>query len=170
MRAGNGAAQMSALCLCGTLRQAARAVTQLYDLVLAPAGLKSTQFLALMIIDEAGEIAQYQFARKYAVAVETLSRRLGSLRRKGLVKVRTGEKHNEQIYSLTAAGRDALNRAHPFWELAQSRLQIAMGEANCGALLELCGQVPGTAALAQGLRICNQRGMTSAHQSRTAAA
>lgn len=110
-------------CACAALRRASRCVTQLYDLVLAPCGLKCTQFVSLRAIDEAGEIAQYQFARRYTVAVETLSRRLGALRRKGLVKVRTGSRHGEQIYSLTEDGKKALEQARPYWERAQERLK-----------------------------------------------
>ena len=83
------------MCACAVIREAARAVTQFYDLVLEPCGLKSTQFIALKTISEAGELPQWQFARDHALAVETLSRRLGSLRKKGLIAVRTGKNHGE---------------------------------------------------------------------------
>src|SRR5215831_2658617 len=62
------------------LRTATRAVTQFYDLVLAPTGLKTTQFVILQEINAAGEIAQCDFAREFGIAVPTLSRRFGGLR------------------------------------------------------------------------------------------
>ena len=41
-------------CACFNLRKAARAVTQLYDEVLAPSGLRGTQFSVLAVISAAG--------------------------------------------------------------------------------------------------------------------
>lgn len=72
-------------CLCAVLRQAARSAAQLYDLVLEPTGLRATQFYMLKVIAEAGEIPQWKFAREHAVAVETLSRRFATLRRRKLI-------------------------------------------------------------------------------------
>jgi DNA-binding MarR family transcriptional regulator len=142
-------------CACAALRRASRCVTQLYDLVLAPCGLKCTQFVSLRAIDEAGEIAQYQFARQYTVAVETLSRRLGALRRKGLVKVRTGTRHGEQIYSLTDDGKKVLEQARPYWERAQERLRTALGEADWSILFSIADHVASAALQAEKLRLPN---------------
>jgi DNA-binding MarR family transcriptional regulator len=142
-------------CACAALRRASRCVTQLYDLVLAPCGLKCTQFVSLRAIDAAGEIAQYQFAREYSIAVETLSRRLGALRRKGLVKVRTGTRHGEQIYSLTDEGKRLLEQSRPYWERAQERLKTALGEADWNVLLSISDRVAGAALHAEKLRLRN---------------
>lgn len=148
-------AGIDAGCACAALRRASRCVTQLYDLVLAPCGLKCTQFISLRAIAEAGEIAQYQFARQYAVAVETLSRRLGALRRKGLVKVRTGTRHGEQIYSLTEEGKVILNEARPYWERAQERLRTALGEADWNLLFSITNRAASAALQAEELRLRN---------------
>jgi DNA-binding MarR family transcriptional regulator len=142
-------------CACAALRRASRCVTQLYDLVLAPCGLKCTQFISLRAIDDAGEIAQYQFARQYAVAVETLSRRLGALRRKALVKVRTGTRHGEQIYSLTEEGKKLLNEARPYWERAQERLKTVLGEADWNLLFSITDRAADAALQAEKLRLRN---------------
>jgi DNA-binding MarR family transcriptional regulator len=149
-------------CACEALRRSSRAVTQFYDLVLAPSGLKATQFISLRAIDEAGEIAQHQFARQYAVAVETLSRRLGALRRKELVKVRTGCKHGEQLYSLTEKGKAILNHARPYWDRAEDRLKTTLGDNEWRLILILADRVVLAAAAAEELRIRN-------HDQRTAA-
>lgn len=141
---------------CAALRAATRAVTQLYDLVLSPTALKSTQFVALQTINESGEIAQCQFARDHSVAVETLSRRLGGLRRKGYIQVRTGERHGERIYSLTEKGRQALLVALPYWERAQDRLRIAMGEDDWNGMIQMLDRVRAAAFRAEELRTNNQ--------------
>lgn len=143
------------LCACATLRKAARSVTQLYDLVLQPSGLKLTQFHALRSIHEAGELAQWKFARQHAVAVETLSRRLAALRRRGFVSVRIGGNHGERIYVLTETGKDAYFKALPYWERAQKRFRQSLGTANAQLLLQLCELSVQAAQQAEQLRAPN---------------
>src|SRR5689334_4082927 len=48
-------AEIEATCACSNVRKAARAVTQLYDDVLQPIGLRSTQFTLLIAVALAGE-------------------------------------------------------------------------------------------------------------------
>lgn len=143
------------ICVCSALRRAARSATQLYDLVLQPSGLKATQFIALKTIEGAGELPQWRFARQQAVAVETLSRRLAVLRKRGLLTVRTGGNHGERIYSLTAQGRVALARAIPYWERAQERLRRTLGDSTVAMLLELCENAVKAAQEAEELRAKN---------------
>lgn len=114
-------------CACTALRRASRAVTHLYDMVLAPCGLKATQLIILRGIEDNGEIPQWLLAEQYAVSKETLSRRLSAMRRAGLVKARIGPKRGERLYTLTGEGRKLLNEATPHWQSAQSRLQEALG-------------------------------------------
>jgi DNA-binding MarR family transcriptional regulator len=140
---------------CAALRAASRAVTQLYDLVLAPTELKATQFVALHAIDEAGEIAQCQFARDHAVAVETLSRRFSGLRRKGYLQVRRGDRHGERIYSLTEQGRQALQNALPYWERAEDRFRRALGSDGWNTMLLLLDRIRVAAVRAEEMRTNN---------------
>jgi DNA-binding MarR family transcriptional regulator len=143
-------------CICSTLRRASRAVTNLYDLVLAPSGLRVTQFLVLKALHERGRIAQCDFARDQDVAVETLTRRFGALRRKGLVEMRLGERHGERIYSLTAEGRRAFVAALPYWERAQERLHNVLGASDTRTLLDICERVRQAAHSAESARAKNQ--------------
>jgi DNA-binding MarR family transcriptional regulator len=146
---------LDTLCACAALRSAARSATQLYDLVLQPAGLKTTQFIALRCIDEAGEIAQWRLAREHAIAVETLSRRLAALRKRDLVTVRTGGNHGERIYALTPKGKEVVNRAIPYWERAQKRLRQTLGDPELRQLLQLCESTVEAARKAEQLRAAN---------------
>lgn len=153
---------LETLCACDALRSAARSATQLYDLVLQPAGLKTTQFIALRSIDKAGELAQWRFAREHAIAVETLSRRLAALRKRGLVSFRTGGKHGERIYNLTNEGREALAKALPYWERAQSRLRQTLGDPELRLLLQLCESTVQAARKAEQLRATNSSALRPA--------
>ncbi len=139
------------------LRTASRAITQFYDLVLAPTGIKATQFMILQAIRSAGEIAQCDFAREFGIAVPTLSRRFGGLRRKEYIQIRRGERHGERIYSLTPKGEQTFNLALPYWERAQRRLRTALGEDDWCAMLQLAARVRHAALHAEELRAPNQR-------------
>ena len=142
------------------LRTATRAVTQFYDLVLSPTGLKTTQFVILQAINAAGEIAQCDFAREFGIAVPTLSRRFGGLRKKELIQIRRGERHGERIYRLTGKGEEALRQALPYWERAQRRLRTALGNDDWDQLLDLAERVRKAASQAEQLRTDNQSSAT----------
>ena len=138
------------------VRTASRAVTQFYDLVLAPTGLKATQFVILQAIRSAGEIAQCDFAREFGIAVPTLSRRFGGLRKKEYIQIRRGERHGERIYSLTPKGEEIFNLALPYWQRAQRRLRTSLGEEDWYSMLALAERMRSAAINAEKLRTANQ--------------
>lgn len=141
---------------CAALRRATRAVTHLYDLVLAPTGLKCTQFVILNAIYEAGEIAQWRLADQYGVGDDTLSRRLGVLRKADLIAFRIGrERHGEKLYRLTDLGVGKFMDALPTWRRAQGRLQTIMGAEDWTQLLRLAGEVAIQARRAETARVAN---------------
>ena len=108
--------------------------------------------MALKSIFEAGEIAQCVYAREYGIAIETLSRRLGSLRQKGLIEMRRGDNHGERLYRITDRGLDLLLRAMPYWERAQYRLRTQLGEDGWQALLQICERASRAAKEAEQFR------------------
>jgi DNA-binding MarR family transcriptional regulator len=142
-------------CACAAARRTARAVTQLYDLVLSPTGLKATQFIILREIAMAGELAQWQLADGYAIATETLSRRLSMARAKGLLEVRRGANRGERIYRLTAFGHECLQKATPYWERAQQRLAQALGNGDLEATVQLLDRITLAAQAASEMRTRN---------------
>lgn len=79
-------------CAFAGLRRADRAVSHLYDLVLAPTRLKATQYTILRSIAEAGEIAHCDLARQALGSEETFSRRLAAARRNEWVQMRFGDR------------------------------------------------------------------------------
>lgn len=142
-------------CVCAVVRRTSRAVTQFYDLVLSPSGLKTTQFIILREIAEAGEVAQWQLAERLAIATETLSRRLGLARRKGLLMVRRGAKRGERIYRLTAYGTECLQNALPHWYRAQERLGRALGDCSLTCAIDLLNRITLAAQAAEEIRAAN---------------
>jgi DNA-binding MarR family transcriptional regulator len=121
---------------CILFRSASRAVTHLYDLVLAPTGMKSTQFIILHAIYEKSEIAQWELAKTYSISVEALSRRLAALRKSGHVEMRCGPIRNEHLYKLTDKGRRIVQAAIPYWARAQERFRQLSGANNWDLMLK----------------------------------
>ncbi|HVH85145.1 MAG TPA: hypothetical protein VM912_00355 [Terriglobales bacterium] len=125
---GKSSVLTQAECGCLLTRRAARSVTQLYDIVLAPIGMKATQLVLLRAIADAGQIAQWQLSKQLSIAVETLTRRLGTMRRLGWIELRPGSDKRERLYSATMPGRQRLELAMPYWYRAQERLREQLGD------------------------------------------
>lgn len=138
----------SALSACASLRRANRAVCHLYDLVLAPTGLKSTQYIILETIFAAGQIAHCDLARQFAASEETFSRRLASARRAGWVCMKIGDRRR-RIYCLTEGGRKLLEVARPYWERAEDRLRRELDDADWGMLNDYAGRLTEAAVRAE---------------------
>lgn len=141
-------------CACANVRRASRAISHLYDQVLVPTQLKSTQFMILRAIDEFGEVAHCDLARELGASIETLSRRLASARRSGLLQVHAGDK-NRRIYSLTPKGKLVLEDASLYWENAQRRLQHTLGERDWKLLADFSDRLTIAAARAESLALVN---------------
>lgn len=115
--------------------------------------------MILRAIAESGEIAHCDLADELVASVETLSRRLASARRAGLVQVHTGQ-HNKRMYSLTPKGICALQEATPFWENAQTRLRRSLGEEDWLLLDGFTRRVAQAAIRAESLHLSNGNGHT----------
>ena len=113
-------------CASYNLRKAARVVTRLYDDVLQPTGLRSTQVVVLVMLAAEGEPSMSRLARELLLSPSTLSRNLRPLERDGLVKVRQVGKRGKSV-SLTLAGKKALHDAFPHWREAQARFTKLVG-------------------------------------------
>ena len=133
---------------CASLRRANRAVSHLYDLVLAPVRLKSTQYIILQAIGEAGEIAHCDLARAFVASEENFSRRLASARAAGWVRMKVGKRYR-RVYCLTDEGWRVLEIATPYWERAQERMRRELGEEEWSMLADFAERVTQAAIRAE---------------------
>jgi len=142
---------------CAALRRASRAISHLYDLVLAPTGLKATQFIILDAIAQRGEVAQWRLADEYGISDDTLSRRLALLRRKGYISQRIGCEHpGERLYRLTDLGLQRVQETIPYWQRAEDRLRRAIGSsADWNVLLNTADRICAAAQAAETDRFAN---------------
>src|SRR5881409_1956791 len=106
-------------CVCSTLRMVSRAVTQLYDDVLRPSGLRVTQFSVLATIAHSGEANLKQLEAALAIDQTTLTRSLNLMERDGVIERAPHPDGRIKSMRLTARGRRALETARPLWARAQ---------------------------------------------------
>ena len=131
----------AAPCVCGRLRRAARALTQLYDDLMAPAGLRVTQFSLLRTLAARGPQRMSALAAAALLDRTALSRTLEPLAGQGLVRIAAGRDARTREVSLTRAGTAALARATPHWERAQASVARRLGTQKSDALIGLLREV-----------------------------
>ena len=98
-------------CTCLILRQAARAVTEMYDQALKPCGLGVTQFALLGAVARRGPAGVTELAKALAIDRTTLSRNLRPLVDRGLLQAVGSADRRQRRIALTSRGRDRLARA-----------------------------------------------------------
>ena len=123
-------------CACANLRMASRAVTQFYDEILKPAGLRATQFALLSALLQVDQIAITELAERLVMDRTTLTRNLEPLEQKKLIDIYPGEDRRIRLVNLTERGRQALAKATPLWQQAQSQVTQALGEDRSNSLLD----------------------------------
>ena len=106
-------------CACFAIRRAARAITQHYDRMLRPSGLRATQFTLLTMLAISGPSPLSRVADRLGMERTTLTRNLRPLVARGLVTVGGDADRRVRSIAITGAGRRALVDALPLWRRAQ---------------------------------------------------
>ena len=138
---GNEVATASPACACGRLRRATRALTQLYDDAMTPAGLRITQFSLLRTLLRDGRLRISDLAEHQLLDRTALSRNLDPLVEQGYVAVTQGRDARTREVELTRKGRRALDAAGPHWQRAQADVAKRLGPKRLDALIEMLGEL-----------------------------
>jgi DNA-binding MarR family transcriptional regulator len=125
-------------CYCATLRQAARAVTTLYEGVLADSGLHATQYTVLQVLTRVSNLTTTQIADAIGIDQTTATRTLALVRKSGLVMDAPGSDRRERRWVLTAAGEGVVRKLNPAWEAAQRAFEKRIGRLEAAALKKAC--------------------------------
>src|SRR5215813_7592579 len=104
-------AEMARTCACFNFRKASRSVTQLFDQVLAPSGLRSTQLVILITSQLLGPSSIARLARELVMDRSTLTRNLKPLLSTGLLQFVRASSSKHKSVELTQQGRAALVNA-----------------------------------------------------------
>lgn len=123
-------------CVCFNIRKAARAITQLYDDAFRPTGLRATQLSILAVTNGLGPMTVTRLAQATVTDRTTLTRNLNLLEKRGLIRTGGGNDRRERQVTLTDRGREALAKAYPFWQKAQTRIVKGLGEGRWKPLRE----------------------------------
>ncbi|MCB1166674.1 MAG: winged helix-turn-helix transcriptional regulator [Leptospiraceae bacterium] len=110
-------------------RSAARAVTLFYDRILAPSGVRSTQFSILIVLQGFGPQSVQDLAHWLEMDRTTLSKNLKPLMARNLVEQHAGSDRRKRMLGLTEEGKNTLDRALPLWKQAQQTVEENLGEA-----------------------------------------
>jgi DNA-binding MarR family transcriptional regulator len=128
-------------CACGRLRRAARALTQLYDDLMAPSGLRVTQFSLLRALAREGTSRMSALAESLLLDRTALSRTLDPLLERRLVAIVPGRDARTREVSLTRAGERAIRAAEPYWKRAQEQVVRRLGADKLDALVSTLGEL-----------------------------
>jgi DNA-binding MarR family transcriptional regulator len=125
----------SPACTCGRLRRATRALTQLYDDAMAPAGLRVTQFSLLRTLAREGPLTISALASRQLLDRTALSRNLDPLLAAGLVEVIRGRDARTKEVAISRKGSAALRTAEPYWMRVQKEVTKRVGADKLETLI-----------------------------------
>jgi DNA-binding MarR family transcriptional regulator len=124
-------------CIIAALRAASRRLTLLYDEVMAPSGLRITQFNLLAELErrDAFPPTVSELAENLTIERSALGQTLKPLERDGLIAlVRDERDRRRRPVRLTPAGREAIRRTRPYWTEAHRRFASFFGEPEIAEL------------------------------------
>jgi DNA-binding MarR family transcriptional regulator len=114
-------------CLAVQLRMLNRVVTNVYDEVLRPLGLKASQMNILVAAHKMRIARPADVCARLHLDVSTLSRNVERMKDKGWLEVVPDADGRAQPIRVTEAGRKLLEQALPLWKQAQDRAMKLLG-------------------------------------------
>jgi DNA-binding MarR family transcriptional regulator len=137
-----GAPAEVTICNGTALRKATRRVSQLYDAVLAPCGLRSTQRSILIHIARAGTPTMGDLAAALVLDRSALAHNLKPLERDGLVAIVVDPNDKRsRLVKLTDLGETRLQQSMNLWKRAQHRFETTFGAEQATALRAALGLI-----------------------------
>jgi len=132
-------------CICLAVRQAARHVTQFYDRLLAPSGLRTTQFSLLAKLRRQGPMTINALAAEMVMDRTTVGRNILPLERDGLIRIEpaASDRRRKELH-LTRRGEKRLVAAAKGWAQAQAGFESAFGNRRASDLRALLHAVTAT--------------------------
>jgi len=111
------------ICVCANLRKKTRVVTQLYDKLLQPTGLKVTQYSMLANIGHQQSVSISRLGEILLLDQTTITRNINLLKQNGYVDLtRDSQDARTKVITLTNKGVEKLNEAAPIWQDIQERI------------------------------------------------
>ena len=121
-------------CIAVRLRMLNRVVTGVYDEATRPLGVTAGQVNILVTVEALEQPSAAEVGRVLYMEKSTLSRNVERLRRKGWLQTSEADDGRSQRLSVTARGRNLIDRVLPVWEEAQQRARRIIGSEGERAL------------------------------------
>ena len=122
-------------CNVTALRKASRRVSQLYDAMLAPCGLRSTQRAILVYVGRAGSPTMTELASSLVLDRSALNHNLKPLQRDGLLTtIVDPNDRRSRLIQLTKRGEAKVRDSRIAWAKAQERFEAIFGAKQAAAL------------------------------------
>lgn len=115
-------------CSAKKLRQLSRRVSQHFDLIVAHAGLKTTQYTLLSQVQALGPVRPGDLAHAMEMDASTLTRNLQPLVAQGWITVGPGADGRSRLVSITELGREKRSQSQREWKRAQTAFNARVGE------------------------------------------
>jgi DNA-binding MarR family transcriptional regulator len=128
--ATKAASPNTSICNCVNLRRASRAMTRIYDKALEPADLKLTQYSVLANVARSGPLNVSKLARILNLDRTTLVRNLKPLESSGFIENAEVSDPRERAIRITEPGRRLVEKAQPYWVVAQKQIEDQLGAAG----------------------------------------
>jgi DNA-binding MarR family transcriptional regulator len=121
-------------CAAMALRKASRAVTRLYDELLSPKGMTTTQYAILGTLAEHGDLRLTDLADRLGMDRTSLYRTIMPVERAGWISIAAGRGRAKTAH-LTDAGRATRGRGREDWATAQEQVLGDLPQAEWDSLL-----------------------------------
>jgi DNA-binding MarR family transcriptional regulator len=117
-------------CNCMSLRKAARRVSNFYDAMLSPTGLRATQYGILALLNELGAASINDLAGRLDLDRTTTGKNMRPLTVAKLIKMKPSPTDGRsRVVQLTHHGAATLEAAKPLWRKAQQEFEHANGKS-----------------------------------------
>jgi DNA-binding MarR family transcriptional regulator len=132
-------------CNCLAVRQAARHITQFYDQLLTPSGLRTTQFSILAKLRRLGPMTINALAAEMVMDRTTLGRNILPLERDGLIAVEQSSRdRRSKELRVTETGEARFRAGMKRWVQAQREFEKAFGAKRTADMRALLHAVAAT--------------------------
>jgi DNA-binding MarR family transcriptional regulator len=133
-------------CNSTSLRKASRKISQLYDQMLAPSGIKGTQYAIFAELNRYPKKppTMQALARALVLDRSALGHNLRPLERDGFIEIVIDPNdRRSRVVKLTAAGLRLFRKATPHWQKAQSVFENAFTTKTSAELRKLLQMIAG---------------------------
>jgi DNA-binding MarR family transcriptional regulator len=129
-------------CNNAVIRQASRRLGQLYDDMIAPSGLRATQYVLLTEVKTMDRPTLRDLAARLVMDLSALGHSLKPLIRDGFIDlVRDQNDLRVKRVALTKRGEKKFEETARLWQAAQDRFEASFGRARAAALRAVLAEI-----------------------------